>query len=99
MSQNTTTFETGATSPVVNSLILFTDNTAPLAAMRDEIYERCSFRGHVPRPAAFHTLVAVAESQYYRETDEYICLSVEEIIEYCVLYASGYHDWKKEHGK
>lgn len=102
-----TTFETGATSAAVNELILYTDNTAKLAAMRDKIYEHiemCELDKTLKTPSKiiFTNLMDAAEGQYFwefgngKESAHIKKISSHQRDEYCHIYANRFADWKRE---
>jgi hypothetical protein len=104
-------YETGATSHAVNDLILFTDNTRELVEFRDSCYklllDRPSRAAKINEPYSakeiFMQLFDRARKVYYKELPGYNNLHIRMIddngsLEYCLLYAADWDNWKKEHG-
>lgn len=110
----TTTYETGATSPAVNDLILFADNTRELAKLRDEIYMQdvkpsdndIIVKGILQ--VRFNRLFYETIMAYKKEfpNDYYLTrgeigdnvITYAEQEEFCKLYADDFDNWKREHG-
>lgn len=102
---NTTKFETGATSHAVNDLILFTDNTRELAEKRDSIYQTMVDFKMEPRPDKFKSLFKSAIISYARELGDdnsrhimSIRMDGPQYNEFCQLYVNDFENWKSEHG-
>jgi hypothetical protein len=105
MKQNTIIYETGATSHAVNDLILFTDNTRELAAIRDSRYESFAKPNLPPIMGRdFRKLCEIAQERYIKEFPKYEDhkhiseMSNDQINEYCRLYAKSFDSWKLDHG-
>lgn len=97
------TYETGATSHVVNDLILFTDNTRELAEMRDHIFLGFAEEKEAPTHFDMSPLFRAAKKTYKAEIGHADSLHItqmtdRQITEYCTLFAQEFNDWKKEHG-
>jgi hypothetical protein len=97
---NTTQFETGATSHAVNELILYTDQTKELAELRDALYKSYDKRKSVRH---FDKLYLAARNKYIKEFGNanslhLLTISGPQIDEYCQLYVDDFENWKSEHG-
>lgn len=97
-----TKWETGATSAAVNELILYTDMTRELAALRDEIYMLWVEKKYVMSGYAFAELLKEAIQSYVKEFGinnsvhiKYMGNKQRE--EYRTIYANDFDNWKKEH--
>jgi hypothetical protein len=100
-------FETGATSAAVNELILYTDSTEQLAALRDEFYIDelpGYFNPNARKKSLVNALVTLCHTAITRYTNEmgYVNskhirdLTSDQISEYCQIYANRFPEWKKE---
>lgn len=94
-------YETGATSPAVNDLILFTDSTRQTAEFRDTIYKTFDTINEQPQHYNFGDLIRLAKALYYKEfpgeSSRHIKeMSYEQIKEYCTIYAQDFEDWREE---
>lgn len=110
MSNENIKYETGATSPAVNDLILFTDNTRRTAERRDEIYKKYIQPSkklkdwYKSMEAEFEkVLCPYAMHQYWVEHGESNSKHIANIgkdghKEFAALYASDFEHWKSEHG-
>ncbi|AGO48789.1 hypothetical protein Phi46:3_gp045 [Cellulophaga phage phi46:3] len=93
-----TTYETGATSHAVNDLILYTDNTRELAALRDSIYRdilKTGWFGTGPKWKRFSQLERVAR-KHYINTLKSFNINPTEQKEFCQLYVNDFENWKSE---
>ena len=102
-------YETGATSEKVNNLILFTDTTQQLAAIRDRIYTSMVHFENMNAAnwllnqikwdcVQFMELLDFAITRYKIEIDRDIPeLSRDENYEYCLLYLKDFDNWKSEY--
>lgn len=91
-----TIYETGATSHEVNELVLFTQNTAELAAMRDSLFMKFS-ESNPPHWKQFYTLLDAAKSAYRNDVITQLArISEEQEKEFCILYCSLFKEWKRE---
>lgn len=100
MNNQTTTYETGATSHAVNDLILFTDNTRLLAELRDSIYTEWLKYGVIDDN--FIPLFEAARRHYIHDLKDFgaghlINMNKGEIKQYCNLYTQDFENWKQEH--
>jgi hypothetical protein len=96
-----TQYETGATSPAVNNLVLFTDNTRELAALRDDIYKACADGTISPYNCHwqfYYDLFSLAVKRYKAETKSHIKLNDKQRSEFSKLYFIELDAWKKENG-
>jgi hypothetical protein len=94
-------FETGASCHVVNDLILFADNTADLAAIRDRIYSNAFNDGlnHTPLKLTFEQLFNAAKKQYLKEMPDSPHIrntTLPDMYEFCQLYADDFSNWIAE---
>jgi hypothetical protein len=96
MEQNTTIFETGATSAAVNELILYTDNTRELVELRDEIYKDFIHWRKSPMAMNLIPLLNKAQNNYAQEMGKEWWSTAIEDQEYCQIYANRFSEWKKE---
>ena len=110
MKPNTVTYETGATSHAVNDLILFADNTARIAARRDEIFKK--YLKPSPKLSDWYksmekefekVLLPYAMHQYWVEFGESSSkhisnLGKSEHEEFGKLFTADFEDWKSDHG-
>lgn len=96
------TYETGATSPAVNDLILFTDTTKELAELRDEIYQLWIDKKYLMDAWAFVELLKTAIRLYVKEIGEEDSIDIKymgnkERLQYRTIYAKRFENWKQEH--
>lgn len=93
-------YETGATSHAVNDLILFTDNTPVLVAIRDGIYQVMTVIPYVSLEPLLQNAIRVYSEEFgINESSRHIRLmNLEKRQEYCTLYEKGFENWKKENG-
>lgn len=101
-------FETGASTHAVNDLILFTDNTKELAAIRDAIYTDWAKTGNFGTARLYERFIPLfqaAQKSYKKEfahspySYHHIALMTHnECVEYCNLYVLDFNNWKQEHG-
>lgn len=105
---NTTKFETGATSHAVNDLIIFTDNTRELAELRDSIYTtmwQFDLMGDTSKwdNIRFDKLLNKARATYANHCGgdnslHIINMTPEQKEEYHQLYMKDFENWKYENG-
>ena len=106
---NSNKFETGATTAAVNDLILYSENTAGLAALRDYKYRLAEIDRLKPDTLAalFEQLFHAARSLYLKQVgdpddddddadDAIRLMTAAQRKEYCQLYAEGLADWIEE---
>lgn len=103
-------YETGATTHVVNDLILFTDNTMRIAERRDEIYKKyitpspklkdwfLSMQKEFEKvlcPYAMHQYRVEFGEESSKHTHN---MGQSEHEQFGELYAKDFYNWKSEHG-
>ena len=109
MKNDSTFYETGATSHAVNDLILFADNTRELAAARDTVYRHYVQPNKLINPlkamkAEFiNVLLYRAMNKYMDEFPEHEDhkhieeMSIAEQEEFAQLYVNKFESWKNDH--
>lgn len=92
-----TAFETGAQTHTVNDLVLFTDNTKRLAALRDDIFNSISKGDKKESLTSFSTLMKLAivlyRNEFKHDLESYkpvANMSKEQKMDYCNLYLTEY---------
>ena len=94
-------FETGATTAVVNELVLYTNQTAALAERRDWIFETHheAESGIEALEEALKDLYYAAVTRYKREFpnghDHLKHLMASHMWEYLSIYAADFEKWKR----
>lgn len=100
--ENLPVYETGATSHSVNDLILFTDNTRELAALRDRIYMDWAQNGKkYPQIDRFNILFNAAKRAYRIELPtgcgHIVRMTAKDVQEFNTLYVRDFEAWKEDH--
>ena len=103
-------FETGATSDVVNNLVLYTENTALLAAKRDSVFQSLKdldlrkvdlsdAQTLATLSGHFNELLLQARQHYLQEFekdgDGIFKMNREQCNEYLLIYLGYFRNWQK----
>ncbi len=98
------TYSTGATSHVVNELILFTNNDAELVKIRDFIYDR--YRNPISADWQKNMKFTLLNDLFYKASNKYLDtysgevyanmaeITVPQQNEYIQLYVDNLESWK-----